>query len=243
MIPEIDKARERAKREKDTKLEKKEPPKKEIMDGYVPSPTTSSGGSGSLATSGSSQSLTSVSNSNNGMVLSSNITRGGISLGASIPTPTQDDRFPPHDKAIGFGTAKFPYEAQEENELSMKEGELVTIYLQDGDWWLVAIRGKKGFVPSNYLGDVQTVPGGASSTPSSAKKSQPTSAPAKPAATSGNKSVKALYDYEAADSTEMSFQEGDQLEIVNVNDGTWIQGKNKRTGKTGLFPANYTDYS
>ncbi|KAL7715029.1 SH3 domain-containing protein [Entamoeba marina] len=51
--------------------------------------------------------------------------------------------------------------------------------------------------------------------------------------------VKALYDYEASDETELSLREGDVIDIYN-NDGDWWEGELR--GQKGLVPANFVEY-
>lgn len=50
-----------------------------------------------------------------------------------------------------------------------------------------------------------------------------------------------MYDYEAKDTDEVSFTEGDLIyEIDSVGSG-WMTGRVERTGKTGMLPANYVE--
>jgi hypothetical protein len=52
----------------------------------------------------------------------------------------------------------------------------------------------------------------------------------------------AIYDYDAIDADEISFQEGDALEHVQstANEG-WFSGSVVRTGKSGNFPETYVE--
>lgn len=52
---------------------------------------------------------------------------------------------------------------------------------------------------------------------------------------------RALYDYEAQDSDEVSFAEGDLIFEVNSIDAGWMTGRVERTGKIGMLPANYIE--
>ncbi|XP_051969896.1 SH3 domain-containing kinase-binding protein 1 isoform X1 [Xyrauchen texanus] len=57
-------------------------------------------------------------------------------------------------KAKEFCKAIFPYEAQNEDELSIKEGEIVTIISKDcadAGWWQGELNGKKGLFPDNFV--------------------------------------------------------------------------------------------
>lgn len=53
--------------------------------------------------------------------------------------------------------------------------------------------------------------------------------------------VRAMFDYAAADDTELSFKADDFINVVK-NDGSipdWLTGE--LNGKVGLFPANYIE--
>ncbi|XP_062861579.1 nebulin isoform X4 [Trichomycterus rosablanca] len=65
------------------------------------------------------------------------------------------------------------------------------------------------------------------------------SVPSHPSTT--GKSVRAMYDYAAADSDEVSFKDGDVIVNVQSIDEGWMYGTVQRTGKTGMLPANYVE--
>lgn len=52
---------------------------------------------------------------------------------------------------------------------------------------------------------------------------------------------RAMYDYSAQDSDEVSFREGDLIVNVSNIDGGWMTGTVDRTGETGMLPANYVE--
>ncbi|XP_052448215.1 drebrin-like protein A isoform X3 [Carassius gibelio] len=52
--------------------------------------------------------------------------------------------------------------------------------------------------------------------------------------------VRALYDYQAEDDTELSFEPGDIISDVETVDKAWWRGSSK-DGRQGLFPANYVE--
>ncbi|ROL42693.1 SH3 domain-containing kinase-binding protein 1 [Anabarilius grahami] len=57
-------------------------------------------------------------------------------------------------KAKEFCKVIFPYEAQNEDELSIKEGDIVTIVNKecaDAGWWLGELNGKQGVFPDNFV--------------------------------------------------------------------------------------------
>ncbi|XP_041662383.1 nebulin isoform X3 [Cheilinus undulatus] len=65
------------------------------------------------------------------------------------------------------------------------------------------------------------------------------SIPSHPSTT--GKTVRAMYDYMAADSDEVSFKDGDVIVNVQSIDEGWMYGTVQRTGKTGMLPANYVE--
>uniref|UniRef100_A0A914BXB0 Uncharacterized protein n=1 Tax=Acrobeloides nanus TaxID=290746 RepID=A0A914BXB0_9BILA len=61
----------------------------------------------------------------------------------------------------------------------------------------------------------------------------------KPAVKPRGPTVRAQYDYEAQDTDELSFHEGQIIELVKKDESGWWQG---RIGpRTGLFPSNYVE--
>ncbi|MEQ2314270.1 hypothetical protein AMECASPLE_010398 [Ameca splendens] len=52
--------------------------------------------------------------------------------------------------------------------------------------------------------------------------------------------VRALYDYQAEDESEISFEPGDIIRDVEMVDKAWWRGWSK-DGRQGLFPANYVE--
>ncbi|KAJ3582810.1 hypothetical protein NHX12_000217, partial [Muraenolepis orangiensis] len=55
-----------------------------------------------------------------------------------------------------------------------------------------------------------------------------------------DKCVRALYDYQAEDESEISFEPGDVISNVEMVDKAWWRGCSK-DGRQGLFPANYVE--
>ncbi|XP_030198850.1 nebulin isoform X27 [Gadus morhua] len=65
------------------------------------------------------------------------------------------------------------------------------------------------------------------------------SIPSHPSTT--GKTVRAMYDYGAADNDEVTFKDGDVIVNVQSIDEGWMYGTVQRTGKTGMLPANYVE--
>lgn len=45
----------------------------------------------------------------------------------------------------------YAYKAARAEELSFREGDIVTILNSEGDWWEGELNGKKGLVPCNFM--------------------------------------------------------------------------------------------
>ena len=137
---------------------------------------------------------------------------GGAAIGAAVGGAKGGKR----------AVAAYDYEKAEDNELELREGELVTeIDMVDEDWWMgTNSRGEQGLFPSNYVELVEDEPeedAGAGAPPP--LPSHPTAEPESPAApshpvNSSGPTATALYDYEAAEDNELSFPE--DATITNV---------------------------
>lgn len=133
--------------------------------------------------------------------------------------------------------AKYAYQAQQADEISLEKGERIMVLEKSSDgWW----KGRKennelGWFPSNYVDmedpDQRTY--------------------ANPPATSGDLSttkchnvcvetVVTLYPYVSSNSEELSFEKDETLEIVEKPpiDPDWWKARNQK-GEIGLVPRNY----
>ncbi|KAJ4557809.1 actin binding protein [Exophiala dermatitidis] len=133
--------------------------------------------------------------------------------------------------------AEYDYEAAEDNEVSLREGEIVTnIQRVDPDWWVVTNEsGLSGLVPSNYLSVLEDDAGDATAPAAASHAAEP--GPSAPEPTKGVTAT-ALYDYEAGEDNELSFPENAIITNVTFPDEDWWHGEYQ--GQAGLFPANYT---
>lgn len=55
------------------------------------------------------------------------------------------------------------------------------------------------------------------------------------------RTFRAMYDYVAQDSDEVSFMDGDTIINCNPIDDGWMTGTVQRTGQSGMLPANYVE--
>ncbi|KAI9713298.1 MAG: hypothetical protein M1812_006657 [Candelaria pacifica] len=138
---------------------------------------------------------------------------------------------------------QYDYEKAEDNELELKEGEFVTnIDMVDEDWWMGQNRkGETGLFPSNYV-ELEPDQG---QTPSLNKipEAAPPAGPAPGAVGAAHQSkasgpvAVAIYDYQAAEDNELSFEEHAKITGIEFPDEDWWFGHYR--GHSGLFPANY----
>jgi len=148
----------------------------------------------------------------------------------------------------------YDYEAEEENEMALVEGETIEQIEQiDEGWWSGVGAGgtKSGLFPANYV-EVMEGSGDAAETapippppppPPPAELAAPPAPPAPPVhAPAEDEGVVAiaLYDYDKAEENELSFKEGDRIIEIEAASEDWWQGKDAH-GNVGLFPANYVE--
>lgn len=105
---------------------------------------------------------------------------------------------------------QYDYEKAEDNELELKEGEyVINIEMVDADWWMGQnMHGESGLFPSNYVELVEEPD------EDGAHDDHP---PRPPDAPQQGASATALYDYEAAESNELSFPENAKIiDVVRI---------------------------
>jgi hypothetical protein len=102
---------------------------------------------------------------------------------------------------------QYDYEKAEDNELELKEGEyVINIEMVDDDWWMGQnVHGESGLFPSNYVELIEEADD------KGANEDHPSGPPDAPRQ---GATATALYDYEAAESNELSFPEN--AKITNV---------------------------
>lgn len=126
---------------------------------------------------------------------------------------------------------QFSYDASEDNEMSLIEGEIIRDIIQlDEGWWqgVSADGSKSGLFPANYVEIIENVP------EQEAEQQQTVDS------TQEQPTAKALYDYSASEGNEISFSDGDIITDIEFVSDDWWQGK-APDGTVGLFPANYVE--
>ncbi|KAL5002899.1 hypothetical protein BDV10DRAFT_156537 [Aspergillus recurvatus] len=156
------------------------------------------------------------------------------------------------------GKMLYPYQATGADEVTVQEGEEITVLEpDDGSGWM-RVRcesSAEGLVPASYV-EIQAAPASSSSPagrPGSTYSNSSASLAGSTAAAGGKKVgpavaprrgakklqyVEALYDYEARSDMEWSMAEGDRFVLVNRDSGDgWADVE--RGGVTKSVPANY----
>ncbi|KAL2002260.1 hypothetical protein VTN02DRAFT_341 [Thermoascus thermophilus] len=175
----------------------------------------------------------------------------------SAPPPTEPSPAPPSSLKPNEPKGKmlYPYQANGEGEITVDEGQSVTIIEpDDGSGWMRVRAGAlDGLVPASYV-EAETPSSSAgpgladrrASVYSNSSTSQAGSVGPKrvgPAVAPkrGAKKVQyvvALYDYEARSDAEFSMVEGDRFVLINKDSGDgWADVE--RGGQTKSVPANY----
>lgn len=183
-----------------------------------------------------------------------NLTPNNISHSYTNPAPVTS--------AVGDLRSIYTYEAQNSDELSITEGDILRIVEHDdGSGWIKAQLGNQtGLIPANYVEQfedtasfdhtddtydrdasvideptIHTVP---SATPSPALEEYDVSPAHSPVASApALETVVALYDFEAVNVEELNIREGDRIIVTRKDDSGWWEGT--LNGQKGVFPANY----
>lgn len=117
--------------------------------------------------------------------------------------------------SIGTSVALFDYDAVGEDELSVKRGDLLEMFADEEEedgWSRVELNGKIGLIPTSF-----------------------TSPPQK---NFSKLQGVAIYDYNAQNSEEISFKEGETIFILYQQDDGWTFGETSHSQK-GVFPTTY----
>jgi len=115
--------------------------------------------------------------------------------------------------------AIYDYNATDENELTLKANDTVTVLQKDDSgWWQGSLpNGKIGMFPSNFVKPIE----------------------AETAEPYRGKVCRCLYDYEATDEDELSMKEGEKMTIDSEDNGWYFV--HNQSGKYGRVPSNYVD--
>ncbi|XP_054459796.1 SH3 domain-containing protein 19 [Anoplopoma fimbria] len=114
-------------------------------------------------------------------------------------------------------------------ELGLRAGDVVTKVEQvDSDWYRGTCRGSTGFFPANYVKVLANSP-----KPLPERKARP------PSVTVSGPRCVARFDFEGENSNELSFSEGDVIQLKAFVGQDWARGQ--IGASTGIFPLNFVE--
>ncbi|RGB29839.1 hypothetical protein C1646_745191 [Rhizophagus diaphanus] len=132
---------------------------------------------------------------------------------------------------------QYSYDASEDNEMSLLEGEIIKDIIQlDEGWWqgISADGSRSGLFPANYVEIIENVPEQVEEVEAEQQQTVDLVQEQHTA-----KAI-ALYDYSASEENEISFSDGDIIKEIEFVSEEWWIGK-APDGTVGLFPANYVE--
>ncbi|XP_030592144.1 SH3 domain-containing protein 19 isoform X2 [Archocentrus centrarchus] len=153
-----------------------------------------------------------------------------------IITPLSSDMFPSQDADPASGNsyglkvqAVHDFNPEGPGELSLRAGDIVTMVEKlDSEWYRGTCRGSTGFFPINYVKVLSDSP-----KPLPERKPRPP-----PAKASGPRCV-ARFDFEGEQSDELSFSEGDVIQLKEYMGQDWARGQIGT--HEGIFPLNFVE--
>lgn len=130
------------------------------------------------------------------------------------------------------------YVAQEDDELMLKKGDIITeIRIMPGGWWQGTLRDKRGMFPDNFvkvLDPPSTASGSnGSETVSSTKSDESVTL----RNGSGRRFCKVLFSYEPCNEDELTLVPQDSIEFLGEVEEGWWRGRLR--GRVGVFPSNF----
>ncbi|KAL1006533.1 hypothetical protein UPYG_G00073510 [Umbra pygmaea] len=139
---------------------------------------------------------------------------------------------------------EYNYEAQQEDELSLCLGDIITnVTKDDGGWWEGELHGRRGLFPDNFVREIkkgmkrEAVPKSDLSNGSASPLSESSLRPARKGEQIRLRRCKASFSYVPQNDDELELKIGDVIEVLEeVEEGWW---KGTLNGKTGMFPSNF----
>ncbi|KAG1944051.1 SH3 domain-containing kinase-binding protein 1 isoform X3 [Pimephales promelas] len=147
---------------------------------------------------------------------------------------------------------EFDYQAQHDDELTIAVGDIISnIRKDEGGWWEGELDGRRGLFPDNFVREIKkdskkevkkesSLAGSRSdlSNGSASPKSEPILRPAKKGEAIRKRRCKATFSYTPQNEDELELKIGDVIEILGEVEEGWWEGS--LSGKTGMFPSNFT---
>ncbi|XP_049819968.1 intersectin-1 isoform X3 [Aethina tumida] len=115
--------------------------------------------------------------------------------------------------------ANYPYQSQEQGDLTFNAGDVIGVIKKEGDWWTGKIGTTIGIFPSNYVQKVDVI----------VKSKKPEIA-------------QVIAPYQATSTEQLSLARGQLIMIRKKTDSGWWEGELQAKGRkrqVGWFPASY----
>ncbi|KAI8907051.1 SH3 domain-containing protein [Powellomyces hirtus] len=142
--------------------------------------------------------------------------------------------------------AVYDYDSKADGEISLRDGDDLVILVPETDGWIKVrnlVSQGSGLVPASYIKPVEAQK---EMRPASSQVTlQPQVKRASTISVAGaSKQVKAIYDFNATDEGELTFNAGDMIDVLDTGgdftDEAWWEGRLNRTGESGQFPIVFT---
>ncbi|XP_043928201.1 SH3 domain-containing kinase-binding protein 1 isoform X3 [Protopterus annectens] len=147
---------------------------------------------------------------------------------------------------------EFDYEAQQEDELTITVGDIITnITKEEGGWWEGEFNGRRGLFPDNFVRELkkdmrkETTGSKPGDKPVTEVSSGSPSLSSDLTVKTSNKGeairkrrCKVAFSYAPKNEDELELKVGDIIEILSEVEEGWWEGI--LNGKTGMFPSNFT---
>lgn len=148
--------------------------------------------------------------------------------------------------------------------MSFKKGDIIALIEKDeaGGWWIGEVNGDMGLFPKNFVTDIdkattdklvsdadkpikpseQEIKNELDSKKKAEEEKMKKEEEDKKKSTAKQfPKVKGLYDYEALEAGELSFKEGDEIQVLDDfgDPSGWWKGELLRNHNVGVFPSNF----
>ncbi|XP_011696133.1 PREDICTED: SH3 domain-containing kinase-binding protein 1-like [Wasmannia auropunctata] len=132
---------------------------------------------------------------------------------------------------------EYNYVAQEDDELTLKKGDIITeIKMMLGGWWEGTLRNKRGMFPDNFVKVLD--PGFASGSNGSETVSSTKSDESVTLRNgAGRRFCKVLFSYDPCNEDELTLVPQDSIEFLGEVEEGWWRGRLR--GRVGVFPSNF----
>ncbi|XP_020286922.1 SH3 domain-containing kinase-binding protein 1-like [Pseudomyrmex gracilis] len=135
---------------------------------------------------------------------------------------------------------EYNYVAQEDDELTLRKGDIITgIKVMLGGWWEGTLRDKRGMFPDNFVKvlDTSTTGNGSSGGSNSDTLNSTKSDEVTLRNGSGRRFCKVLFSYDPCNEDELTLVPQDSIEFLGEVEEGWWRGRLR--GRVGVFPSNF----